>query len=139
MWAMSAYLERRHPTAIFLNHTIVHAKDSLEAATFLSDIMGLPKPERFYHFHIVRTDNGVSLDYLSTDENIQIQHYAFLVSEAEFDAIFGRIKQRGLQYYADPGGRHPGEINTNDGGRGLYFADPSGHYLEIITRPYGGV
>ncbi|HYX33931.1 MAG TPA: VOC family protein [Oligoflexus sp.] len=123
--------------SVDLNHTIVHARDQRESATFMAEILGLPPPEPFYHFLVVRTANGVSLDFLATDEEIQPQHYAFLVSEKEFDEIFGRIKQRGVPYWADPAGRRPGEINTNDGGRGIYFADPSGNYLEIITRPYG--
>ncbi len=123
--------------AIELNHTIVHAKNQAETAQFFSDIFGLPPAERFYHFLVLRTANGVSLDVLETDEEIQPQHYAFLVSEAEFDAIFGRIQARGLPYWADPGRRQPGKINHHDGGRGVYFADPSNHYLEIITRPYG--
>jgi len=65
------------------------------------------------------------------------QHYAFLISEADFDAVFGRIKDRDLDYWADPRGSRPGEINHNDGGRGVYFRDPDGHYLEVITRFYG--
>jgi hypothetical protein len=65
------------------------------------------------------------------------QHYAFLVSESDFDQIFGRIRDRRLPYWADPGRRRPDQFNTNDGGRGVYWEDPSGHVLEIITRPYG--
>ena len=123
--------------AIQLNHTIVHARDAKASATFLADILGLPAPRRLYHFWIVDTANGVSLDFLATDEEIQIAHYAFLISEAEFDEIFARIEARGLPYWADPGAARPQEINRNDGGRGVYFRDPAGHYLEIITRPYG--
>jgi extradiol dioxygenase family protein len=123
--------------SIELNHTIVHARDKHESAAFMAGILGLPKPEAFYHFMVVWTANGVSLDFISTDEEFTPQHYAFLVSEEEFDAIFGRIQERGLQYWADPGARRPGEINTNDGGRGVYFKDPGGNYLEILTRPYG--
>jgi catechol 2,3-dioxygenase-like lactoylglutathione lyase family enzyme len=82
--------------------------------------------------------NEVTLDYLSAgDMEVQLQHYAFLVSEEEFDQIWGRIKDRGLQFYADPHKDEPGDINHHDGGRGLYWADPDGHWLEIITRPYG--
>lgn len=123
--------------SIQLNHAIVHARDSLASATFLSDILGLAAPVRFGPFHGVELDNGVTLDFLSHDGDIAVEHYAFLVSEEEFDAIFGRIRQRGLPYWADPGHQHPGKINHNDGGRGLYWNDPDGHYLEIITRPYG--
>jgi extradiol dioxygenase family protein len=80
----------------------------------------------------------VTLDYLDAgDMEIQLQHYAFLVSEEEFDQIFGRIEQRGLTYWADPLRREEGRINHHFGGRGVYFMDPSGHLLEIITKPYG--
>ena len=103
----------------------------------MADILGLPAPRRFGPFMVVDAANQVSLDFISTDEPFLIEHYAFLVSEAEFDEIFGRIQARGLDYWADPRLSRKGEINRNDGGRGLYFKDPSGHYLEIITRPYG--
>ncbi|HZJ07780.1 MAG TPA: VOC family protein, partial [Nocardioidaceae bacterium] len=78
-----------------------------------------------------------SLDFMDNRDPISPQHYAFLVSETEFDEIFDRIKQRALPYWADPGRNRPDEFNTNDGGRGLYWQEPSGHLLEIITRPYG--
>ena len=91
----------------------------------------------FGHFDVVKLDNGVSLDFADADGAIRPQHYAFLISEAEFDAVLGRIKDRGLGYWADPRGSRPGEINHTDGGRGVYFRDPDGHYLEVITRPYG--
>jgi catechol 2,3-dioxygenase-like lactoylglutathione lyase family enzyme len=123
--------------AIELNHTIVHAKNKKESANFLSEILGLPKPETFGFFLIVRTQNGVSLDFIETDEKFDTQHYAFLVSDKEFDEIFERIKARGLNYWADPARKVPNQINTHFGGRGVYFADPSGHYMEIITKPYG--
>ena len=124
--------------AVQLNHTIVHARDAKASAEFVADVLGLPAARRFYHFWIVNTANGVSLDFLETDEEIQVAHYAFLVTEAEFDEIFARIQGRGLAYWADPAGRRLKQINHNDGGRGVYFRDPAGHYLEIITRPYGG-
>lgn len=120
-----------------LNHTIVATHDRRESAEFLSEVMGLPAPTPFGPFLVVEAANGVSLDFMETDEDITSQHYAFLVSEDEFDEIFGRIQSRGLPYWADPGRRRPGEINHNDGGRGVYFPDPAGHLLEIITRPYG--
>ena len=88
-------------------------------------------------FQMVVTENGTNLDYMDTDGEITPQHYAFLISEAEFDEIFGRIRDRKLPYWADPGRRQLGEINHHDGGRGVYFEDPNGHLLEIITRPYG--
>ena len=85
-----------------LNHTIVHAKDSMVSAQFMADILGLAPPRRFGPFMVVEAANKVSLDFLSTDEDIAIEHYAFLVSEAEFDEIFARMQARGLDYFADP-------------------------------------
>jgi catechol 2,3-dioxygenase-like lactoylglutathione lyase family enzyme len=120
-----------------LNHTIVHARDKRASAAFLSEILGLPAPVPFGPFLGVQTANEVTLDFLDTDEEIIVEHYAFLVSEAEFDAIFARIRARKLPYWADPAQRERGRINTRDGGRGIYFEDPSGHLLEILTRPYG--
>lgn len=123
--------------AVELNHTIVFAKDQEESANFIVEILGLEPPTRFGPFHVVQVSNGVSLDYMNAEGEVAVQHYAFLISEQEFDEIFARIKAKGLPYYADPFGQQPGQINTNDGGRGVYFPDPSGHGMEIITRPYG--
>src|ERR1051325_1499420 len=113
-----------------LNHTIVHARDKQESAAFLAEILGLPNPESFGPFLVVKTSNGVSLDFMNHPGTFGMQHYAFLVSEAEFDAAFGRIKERGLDYWADPAKKRLGEINRNDGGRGVDFHDPSGHFLQ---------
>lgn len=125
--------------AISFNHTIVAARDRAEAATFLTELFGLPDPVEFGRFLVVTLDHGVNLDYAQADpdDDIPSQHYAFLVSEDEFDTIYGKIKARGLEHWADPRATRPGEINHNDGGRGVYFRDPSGHALEILTRPYG--
>ena len=123
--------------AVRLNHTIVAARDRYESATFLADVLGIAPPETYGPFAVVHLANDVSLDFMDGDQ-VHQQHYAFLVTEDEFDAIFGRIRARGLTFWADPFEQQPGEINTHDGGRGLYWADPSGHKLEIITRPYGG-
>jgi catechol 2,3-dioxygenase-like lactoylglutathione lyase family enzyme len=123
--------------SVELNHTIVHAADRDAAARFMAEVFGLAEPQSFGPFLVVRTANGVSLDFMQSSGPVTPQHYAFLVSEPEFDAIFGRVQARGLTYWADPRGARPGEINRNDGGRGVYFSDPSGHFLEIITRPYG--
>ncbi len=119
------------------NHTIVWSHDAKASARFLSEILGLPEPKTIYHFQAVTTANGVNVDYADKNGEIRSQHHAFLVSEKEFDAIFGRIKERNLTYWADPARKKEGEINHNDGGRGVYFEDPSGHLLEVITRPYG--
>jgi catechol 2,3-dioxygenase-like lactoylglutathione lyase family enzyme len=120
-----------------LNHTIVAARDKVVSAMFLTDLLGLPAPTAFARFLVVTLSNGVSLDFLETSEDIAPQHYAFLVSEAEFDTIFDRIRALDLQYWADPRHQEPGEINTRDGGRGVYFDDPNGHILELFTRSYG--
>jgi len=123
--------------AIDLNHTIVYARDPAAAAADLSELLGRPAPIRYGPFHGVELDNGVTLDFMRTDGNPVAQHYAFIVGEAEFDAVFGRIVERGLPYWADPGQRQPGRINHHDGGRGVYWENGDGHLLEIITRRYG--
>ena len=124
--------------SVELNHTIVHARNNRESAEFLAGILGLEVGAEWGPFIPVATGNGVTLDFASVPaESISVQHYAFLVSEGEFDAAFERIRQAGIAYYADPHMKQPGEINHHHGGRGLYFLDPAGHGLEIITRPYG--
>jgi len=120
-----------------LNHTIVAAHDRKASARFLADILGLEVSPPFGPFIPVEIPNGVTLDYMETSGDIKPQHYAFLVSEDDFDAIFARILDAGLTYWADPFHHRAGEINHNDGGRGTYFDDPNGHNLEILTRPYG--
>jgi catechol 2,3-dioxygenase-like lactoylglutathione lyase family enzyme len=124
--------------SIELNHTIVAAKDKKASAQFLADILGLQVGPQYGPFIPVTIPNGVTLDYAEGGGGpITPQHYAFLVSEDAFDTIFGRIKDAGLTYWADPHHRIVNEINTNDGGRGAYFDDPNGHVLEILTKPYG--
>ena len=122
--------------AIELNHTIVHARDPKRSANFLAELLGRPAPVRFGPFLGVALDNGVTLDFIAADAELVIEHYAFLVSEPEFDQIFERIRARALPYWADPRHQEPGRINHHDGGRGVYWNDPDGHHLEIITRPY---
>lgn len=123
--------------SVQLNHTIVSCRDQQRSAAFITGILGLRPATRFAHFLVVEADNGVSLDYSETSGEITAQHYAFLVGEEEFDASFARIKEQALPYWADPGRTRRDVINTRDGGRGLYFEDPDGHLMEIITRPYG--
>ena len=122
---------------IKLNHTIVWCRDSHRSAAFLADMLGRPAPARFGPFQVVELDNGVSLDFHDRKGEIASQHYAFLIGEQDFDAVFDRIRARKLAYWADPGQTRANEINRNDGGRGVYFEDPDGHFLEVITRPYG--
>lgn len=121
-----------------LNHTIVESRDNVAGARHVARLLGLAAPTSYGPFMVVETTNGVSLDYYNVDGEIHPQHYAFLVSEDEFDEIFGRIVSAGLTYWADPGKRLEGQINDHDGGRGAYFEDLDGHILEIITVPYGG-
>lgn len=123
--------------AVELNHTIVYARDRQASADFLAEVLGLGPPVPFGPFLVVETANGVNLDVMESGGEVASQHYAFLVGEDDFDAIFGRIRERGLSHWADPGQSQEGEINHHHGGRGVYFEDPSGHLLEILTRPYG--
>jgi catechol 2,3-dioxygenase-like lactoylglutathione lyase family enzyme len=114
-----------------LNHTIVAVADKEEAAAFLAEVLGLDPPTPVGPFVCVETANGVSLDYDDRWAPVR-SHYAFLVSEDDFDAIFERVTSRGLTYWADPGHTRPYEINGN--GRGFYFEDPAGNNLEVLTR-----
>ncbi len=116
-----------------LNHTIVWSSDQARSARFLAEMLGRPEPTRFARFDVVELDNGVSLDFATIQGPIRPQHYAFLIGEADFDAVLGRIQARGLDHWADPMRSRPGEINHHDGGRGVYFPDPDGHFLEVIT------
>lgn len=125
--------------SVELNHTIIHARDNRESAEFFARIMGLETGTEWGPFIPVELSNGVTLDFAAIPaESIVMQHYAFLVTEDEFDGIYQRIQDEGVEHYADPHFKKPGEINHNDGGRGVYFMDPAGHGLEAITRPYGG-
>ena len=123
--------------SVQLNHTIVWCRNQKKSADFMAQILGRPAPSRFGPFLIVEVDNGVSLDFYEKKGEIASQHYAFLISEPEFDQVFGRIQAGGIRHWADPGQSREGEINRNDGGRGVYFEDPDGHLLEVLTRPYG--
>lgn len=120
-----------------LNHTIVWCHDKQASATFLADILDRPTPHAFYNFLVVDLDNNVSLDFMEKSGDIALQHYAFLISETDFDSVYGRIRDRNIDHWADPARTQPGEINHHFGGRGVYFPDPNGHLLEVITRPYG--
>ena len=124
--------------SIRFNHTLVYVRDKKISASFLAEILGLPAPSPFGIFLVVELENGASLDFIEVGEaEIVPQHYAFLIDEEDFDPIFERIRARGLEHWADPFKQHPGEINQNDGGRGVYFEDPDRHFLEVLTRPYG--
>ena len=120
------------------NHLIIAAHDKQASARFLAEMLSLAEPVASGIFQAVTLDNNVTVDFAETPIDFPPQHYAFLVSDDVFDSAFLRIRERGIAHWADPRRAKPNEINTNDGGRGVYFLDPSGHYLEIITRPYGG-
>jgi catechol 2,3-dioxygenase-like lactoylglutathione lyase family enzyme len=121
-----------------LNHTIVWCSDQEKSAGFLTEILGLPPARRFMGFLVVDLANDVSLDYLPAEsEPIALQHFAFLISEEEFDAALPRVKKLAKEIWADPARKQRGRINHHFGGRGVYFEDPDGHLLELITKPYG--
>ncbi|WP_369394086.1 VOC family protein [Streptomyces sp. CG1] len=125
--------------SVELNHTIVHARNNRESADFFTELLGLGTAKEWGPFVAVTLGNGVTLDYATAPEDrITPQHYAFLVSEEEFDAAYERIVERGMEHWADPHQKQPGTINHNDGGRGVYFLDPAGHAMELLTVPYGG-
>ncbi|EXG81164.1 VOC family protein [Cryptosporangium arvum] len=128
-------------TSIQFNHTIVGARDREESARFLAGVLGVELGTAWGPFLPLALGNGVTLDFATMPPHLEVapQHYAFLVPEESFDGIFGRITAAGIDYWADPARTKPGEINHDHGGRGVYFLDPSGHYLEVITQPYDNV
>jgi len=121
-----------------LNHTIVWCRDKEKSSAFLARMLGRPAPVDFYHFKVIAPDNNVSIDFMEKEGAVSPQHYAFLIDDARFDQAFALIRDEGIPHWADPARTRPNEINTNDGGRGVYFEDPDGHMMEVITRPYGG-
>ncbi len=123
---------------IAFNHTIIAARNRDESAAFFTSLFGLPEPTLWGPFAIVTLDHGVYVQFAEPDVGeIQMQHYAFLVDDPSFDAIYGRLRDGGIDHWADPQLALPGQINTNHGGRGVYFLDPAGHGMEILTRPDG--
>jgi len=123
--------------AVGLDHTIVWSSDPARGAAFLADMLGLPPPARFARFHVVKLGNGVSMDFAEREGALARQHYAFLVDDATFDRGLGLIRAREMEHWADPTRTQPGEINRLWGGRGVYFTDPDGNVLEMITATYG--
>jgi catechol 2,3-dioxygenase-like lactoylglutathione lyase family enzyme len=120
-----------------LDHTIVWCGDKQRSAEFLARMFGRPAPRPVHHFLVVDADNGVSLDFMQKEGRVARQHYAFRVSDEEFDGVLARIRAGGLPHWADPARTRPGEIDHRNGGRGVYFEDPDGHLLEALTRPQG--
>lgn len=124
--------------AVTFNHTIIAARDRQESALFFTKLFGLPEPRLWGPFASVTLDEGVLLQFAEPGiDDIQMQHYAFLVDDETFDGIYRRILDGGIEHWADPQMSLPGQINTNHGGRGFYFKDPVGHGMEVITQPYG--
>ena len=122
--------------AVELNHTIVHVGDSARAAAELAELLGLPAPAPFGPFQVLELANGVSLDFMDDDGRIAPQHYAFHL-RGGVRCHLRAHPRAGLAFWADPTRKRPGEINHGDGGRGVLLRGPDGHFLEIITRPYG--
>jgi catechol 2,3-dioxygenase-like lactoylglutathione lyase family enzyme len=112
-------------------------KDKHQSASFFASLFGLPEPVVWGPFVSVQLDQGGLVQFADADFEIQVQHYAFLVTEEDFDGIYQRIVDTGLEHSADPQMTQPGIFNRNHGGRGVYFRDPAGHGLEALTRPYG--
>jgi len=117
-----------------LDHMIVTARDKHASATFLADILGVRPPVPAGHFMMVEVAHGLTLDFDDFEGDILPQHYAFAVSEPEFDDILGRIRERRLRYWADPQRTRPDEVAQRGPGRAVYFEDPSGHWIEVLTR-----
>ncbi len=122
---------------IAFNHTIIAARNKQESASFFTQLFGLPEATQWGPFAIVTLADGVFVQFVEPGvAEIQPQHYAFLVDDAAFNAIYARIVASGLDHAGDPRWATPNQINTNHGGRGVYFRDPAGHGLEVITRAY---
>jgi len=119
---------------ITLNHTIVPSRDKEGSAKFFARIFGLDYAGPMGHFAQVHVNDDLSFDW-DNREGFESHHYAFLVTDQEFDEIFGRLKAEQVRYGSEPFSPANGEINSRRGGRGLYFADPDGHLLEIMTTP----
>lgn len=120
------------------DHTIIAARDKHESARFFTEIFGLPEPQEAGFFVAVYLTDGRVLDFAEPPVDFPGQHYAFLVNDDTFDRIMERLRAKDIQYWADPRMSRPGEINTNHGGRGVYFDDPAGHHLEALTARYDG-
>ncbi|MCL2583078.1 MAG: VOC family protein [Streptosporangiales bacterium] len=126
------------PADVRFDHTIVPARDKYRSARFFAGVFGLPDPVEAGFFLQVRLSDGRILDFAEPGVEFPGQHFAFLVDDPTFDAVLARIQRDGITHWADPAQRLPGEINTNHGGRGVYFDDPAGHHLEALTARYDG-
>ena len=122
--------------SVELNHTIVWCRDKRRSSAFLIELLALGPPVEFGPMLVVALANGVSLDFYEQDGEIARQHYAFLMSDQEFERVLAKVRSRGLTYWADPARQRAGEVYQHNGGRGIYFEDPDRHLLEVMTRPY---
>ncbi|MER5858506.1 VOC family protein [Streptomyces sp. NPDC059688] len=122
--------------SVTFNHTIIAAKDRGESARFFRELLELPEAPSWGPFTNIQLHDGVLLQFAEPPVEIQMQHYAFLIDDELFDRAYRRLCDRGIEHWADPQMRRPGEINDEHGGRGVYFKDPAGHAIELITRPY---
>lgn len=120
---------------IELDHTIIPAHDKHASAAFLADMLGLAAPEAMGPFVAVALAHGLTLDFADADGPIRPLHFAFRLSEAQFEASFEHVLDLALPYWADPRRSRPGEIAQRGRGRAFYFEDPSGHFFEVLTRP----
>ena len=121
--------------AIILNHTIVPARDKVVSARFFSKIFGLSFDENAVeYFAPVQVNETLTLDFHDDVDRFDIHHYAFHVSDAEFDAIFKRVQEAGIPFGSGPQSLEDKKLNSWNGGRGVYFRDPNGHILELLTR-----
>ncbi|MET9775691.1 VOC family protein [Streptomyces sp. NPDC006367] len=118
------------------NHTIIAAEDREESARFFQELLEADAAPSWGPFTNIQLADGVLLQFAEPPVEIQMQHYAFLVDDDLFDRAYRRLLDRGIEHWADPQMRRPGETNTGHGGRGVYFKDPAGHAIELITRPY---
>ncbi|MGC4948516.1 VOC family protein [Streptomyces sp. DT224] len=122
--------------SVSFNHTIIAAVDRHASARFFRELLELDEAPSWGPFVNVRLEDGVLLQFAEPPVEIQMQHDAFLVDDAMFDRAYGRLVEGGIEHWADPRMKRPGETNTEHGGRGVYFKDPAGHAIELITRPY---
>ncbi|MEZ7002374.1 VOC family protein [Streptomyces sp. AD55] len=122
--------------AVTFNHTIIAARDREASARFFRELLEIPEAPSWGPFTNIQLADGVLLQFAEPPVEIQMQHYAFLVDDDLFDRAYRRLCEREVEHWADPRMRRPGEINHEHGGRGVYFKDPAGHAIELITRPY---
>ena len=122
---------------IHLDHTIVPARDKIASARRLAELLGVPWAEHGPGpFAPVYVNEGLTLDFIETDEDFPIYHFCFRVDEDEFDAILGRIRAAGIPYRSSVRGPVDHRINTDYGGRMIYWNDPEGHQWELLTVSY---